>query len=141
MNVVVWVLQVLLALALLLAGVTKASQPRQQPAGGSAGTTRSSSTAPTPPVWPASRCISSSSGTATGTFDASLAACRSGRRQGIGWKGRWWMLRATDPGPEETRRHRHARHDHHPVVRSVEPGEDCSWWVVDQVAFVLDTRD
>lgn len=30
MNVVVWVLQVLLALAFLLAGVTKVSQPRQK---------------------------------------------------------------------------------------------------------------
>ena len=30
MNVVVWVLQILLALAFLLAGVTKASQPRQK---------------------------------------------------------------------------------------------------------------
>jgi uncharacterized membrane protein len=30
MNVAVWVLQVLLALAFLLAGVTKASQPRQK---------------------------------------------------------------------------------------------------------------
>jgi rhodanese-related sulfurtransferase len=44
-----------------------------------------------------------------GTFDASLAACRSGRRQGIRWKGRWWMLRATDPRPEQPRRHRRVR--------------------------------
>jgi hypothetical protein len=32
---------------------------------------------------------------------------------------------------------RHARHDHHPIIRSVEPGEDWSWCYLDQVAFVL----
>jgi hypothetical protein len=58
---------------------------------GSTKTTRSSFTARIPPVWPASRCTSSWSGTAIGTFGASLAACRSGSRQGIRWRGRWWM--------------------------------------------------
>lgn len=32
---------------------------------------------------------------------------------------------------------RHARDDGHPIMRSVEPGEDWSWCVIDQVAFVL----
>jgi uncharacterized UBP type Zn finger protein len=32
---------------------------------------------------------------------------------------------------------RHARADGHPVVRSVEPGEDWSWCYLDQVGFVL----
>jgi hypothetical protein len=32
---------------------------------------------------------------------------------------------------------RHARAVGHPVLRSVEPGEDWSWCVVDEVAFVL----
>jgi len=50
------------------------------------------------------------------------------------------MLGATDPGLEETRRRRHAGHDNHPFVRSVEPGEDWSWCSVDQVGFVGDTR-
>jgi rhodanese-related sulfurtransferase len=38
---------------------------------------------------------------------------RSGRRQAIPWKGPWWNLTATDPGPEQPRR-RHAGQDHHP---------------------------
>src|SRR5215217_3404098 len=91
--------------------------PRRR-SGGSPATTRSSSTAPTPPVSPASRCISSWSGTATGTFAASPAACRRGRRQAIPWKGPWWNLTATDPGPEQPRR-RHAGQDHHPLSRVV----------------------
>lgn len=32
---------------------------------------------------------------------------------------------------------RHARDDGHPILRSVEPGEDWSWCVIDEVAFVL----
>ena len=32
---------------------------------------------------------------------------------------------------------RHARADGHPVVRSVEPGEDWSWCYLDQAGFVL----
>ena len=32
---------------------------------------------------------------------------------------------------------RHARETEHPVLRSVEPGEDWSWCVVDEVMFVL----
>jgi hypothetical protein len=34
---------------------------------------------------------------------------------------------------------RHADTDGHPIVRSLEPGEDWSWCFVDEVAFVLDT--
>jgi rhodanese-related sulfurtransferase len=34
--------------------------------------------------------------------------------------------RGDGPGPEQPRRHRHAGHDHHPVVRPVEPGQDWS---------------
>jgi hypothetical protein len=32
---------------------------------------------------------------------------------------------------------RHARQAEHPVLRSVEPGEDWSWCVIDEVMFVL----
>jgi uncharacterized UBP type Zn finger protein len=32
---------------------------------------------------------------------------------------------------------RHAREAEHPVVRSIEPGEDWSWCYVDEVMFVL----
>jgi uncharacterized UBP type Zn finger protein len=32
---------------------------------------------------------------------------------------------------------RHARDAEHPVLRSVEPGEDWSWCVIDEAAFVL----
>ena len=32
---------------------------------------------------------------------------------------------------------RHAREAEHPVLRSAEPGEDWSWCVVDEAAFVL----
>ena len=32
---------------------------------------------------------------------------------------------------------KHAAQDHHPVLRSVEPGEEWSWCVIDEVAFVL----
>ena len=36
---------------------------------------------------------------------------------------------------------RHAHAEGHPILRSVEPGEDWSWCVVDEVAFVLDTGE
>jgi uncharacterized UBP type Zn finger protein len=59
--------------------------------------------------------------------------------------GRWLHLRmcqtcgvigCCDSSPN---RHasRHARDAGHPIMRSVEPGEDWSWCVIDQVAFVL----
>jgi Zn-finger in ubiquitin-hydrolases and other protein len=32
---------------------------------------------------------------------------------------------------------RHAAQEDHPVLRSVEPGEEWSWCVIDEVAFVL----
>jgi hypothetical protein len=32
---------------------------------------------------------------------------------------------------------KHARADDHPIFRSVEPGEDWSWCVIDEVAFVV----
>ena len=32
---------------------------------------------------------------------------------------------------------RHAREVGHPILRSVEPGENWSWCVIDDVAFVL----
>ena len=35
---------------------------------------------------------------------------------------------------------RHARAARHPILRSVEPGENWSWCVVDEVAFVLRAR-
>ena len=36
---------------------------------------------------------------------------------------------------------KHAAAQGHPILRSVEPGEDWSWCVVDEVAFVLDTGE
>jgi hypothetical protein len=33
---------------------------------------------------------------------------------------------------------RHAREDVHPIMSSIEPGEDWSWCVLDEVAFVLE---
>jgi uncharacterized UBP type Zn finger protein len=63
--------------------------------------------------------------------------------------GGWWVhlrmcqtcgrIGCCDSSPN---RHasRHARADGHPVVRSVEPGEDWSWCFVDQVGFVLRPR-
>jgi hypothetical protein len=34
---------------------------------------------------------------------------------------------------------KHAREEDHPILRSVEPGEDWSWCVRDEVAFVVKT--
>jgi Zn-finger in ubiquitin-hydrolases and other protein len=59
--------------------------------------------------------------------------------------GRWVHLRVCracgkvgccDSSPN---RHasRHAVEDSHPILSSIEPGEDWSWCVVDEVAFVL----
>jgi uncharacterized UBP type Zn finger protein len=31
----------------------------------------------------------------------------------------------------------HARQDAHPIMTSIEPGEDWSWCVIDEVAFVI----
>jgi uncharacterized UBP type Zn finger protein len=33
----------------------------------------------------------------------------------------------------------HARATHHPIIRSLEPGEDWSWCYVDEVAFVVES--
>jgi Zn-finger in ubiquitin-hydrolases and other protein len=32
---------------------------------------------------------------------------------------------------------KHAAADNHPIMRSIEPGEDWSWCVIDEVAFVV----
>jgi hypothetical protein len=59
--------------------------------------------------------------------------------------GRWVHLRmcqtcgkigCCDSSPNK-HASRHAIADAHPVLRSVEPGEDWSWCVIDEVAFVL----
>lgn len=34
----------------------------------------------------------------------------------------------------------HARADGHPILRSAEPGEDWSWCVIDEIAFIVDSR-
>ena len=60
--------------------------------------------------------------------------------------GRWVHLRMCQTcgriGCCDSSPNRHAtKHAHaagHPVLRSVEPGEDWSWCVIDEVAFVLD---
>jgi len=62
--------------------------------------------------------------------------------------GRWVHLRmcqtcgrigCCDSSPNQHAT-RHARAARHPILRSVEPGEDWSWCVVDEVAFVLRAR-
>jgi hypothetical protein len=35
---------------------------------------------------------------------------------------------------------KHARAQAHPILRSIEPGEDWSWCMIDEVAFVLKPR-
>jgi hypothetical protein len=35
---------------------------------------------------------------------------------------------------------KHARAQAHPILRSIEPGEDWSWCVIDEMAFVLEPR-
>jgi hypothetical protein len=63
--------------------------------------------------------------------------------------GRWVHLRmcqtcgrigCCDSSPNRHAR-RHAHASGHPVLRSVEPGEEWSWCVIDEIAFVLDERD
>ena len=34
----------------------------------------------------------------------------------------------------------HANAEGHPILRSAEPGEDWSWCVIDEVAFIVDDR-
>jgi hypothetical protein len=55
--------------------------------------------------------------------------------------GRWVHLRMCETcgriGCCDSSPNRHARHDDHPVARSVEPGEDWSWCYLDEVAFSL----
>ena len=64
--------------------------------------------------------------------------------------GAWWVhlrmcqicgrIGCCDSSPN---RHatKHAHAQGHPIMRSVEPGEEWSWCFVDEVAFVLDARD
>ena len=62
--------------------------------------------------------------------------------------GRWVHLRMCETcgriGCCDSSPNRHAtRHAHatgHPILRSVEPGEDWSWCVIDEVAFVVNGR-
>ena len=63
--------------------------------------------------------------------------------------GRWVHLRMCQTcgriGCCDSSPNRHAtKHAHaagHPVLRSAEPGEDWSWCVIDEVAFVLGARN
>jgi hypothetical protein len=59
--------------------------------------------------------------------------------------GRWVHLRVCrtcgkvgccDSSPNRHASH-HANEDSHPIMTSIEPGEDWSWCVLDEVAFVL----
>ena len=59
--------------------------------------------------------------------------------------GRWVHLRmcetcgkigCCDSSPNK-HASRHAKSDHHPILRSIEPGEDWSWCVEDEVGFVV----
>jgi uncharacterized UBP type Zn finger protein len=62
--------------------------------------------------------------------------------------GRWVHLRmcmtcgkigCCDSSPNRHAR-QHAQADGHPILRSAESGEDWSWCVIDEVAFVVDGR-
>jgi uncharacterized UBP type Zn finger protein len=62
--------------------------------------------------------------------------------------GRWVHLRmcqtcgkvgCCDSSPNQ-HASKHAQAQEHPILRSVEPGEDWSWCVIDGVAFVLKPR-
>jgi uncharacterized UBP type Zn finger protein len=70
-----------------------------------------------------------------------IAGCEECLRTG----GRWVHLRMCEtcgrigccdssPGRHATK---HARAGDHPILRSVEPGEDWSWCVIDEVGFVV----
>ena len=60
--------------------------------------------------------------------------------------GSWWVhlrmcqecgkIGCCDSSPNK-HASRHAREDHHPILRSIEPGEDWSWCVEDDVGFVV----
>jgi Zn-finger in ubiquitin-hydrolases and other protein len=71
-----------------------------------------------------------------------VQGCQEGLKTG-GW---WVQLRMCqtcgrigyDSSPNQ-HASRHALADGHPIVRSVEPGEDWSWCYVDQIAFILNT--
>ena len=62
--------------------------------------------------------------------------------------GRWVHLRmcqscgkvgCCDSSPNQ-HASKHARDEEHPVLRSIEPGEEWSWCTLDEVAFVLKPR-
>ena len=70
-----------------------------------------------------------------------IAGCEECLKIGSGWVHlrmcqTCGLIGCCDSSPN---RHasRHAREAVHPVMRSVEPGEDWSWCVIDDVAFVL----
>ena len=73
---------------------------------------------------------------------ADVPGCEECLRTG----GRWVHLRVCrtcgkvgccDSSPNK-HASRHAVADDHPILSSIEPGEDWSWCVVDEVAFVLE---
>ena len=62
--------------------------------------------------------------------------------------GRWVHLRmcqscgkvgCCDSSPNQ-HASKHARAEGHPILRSIEPGEDWSWCVIDEVMFVVASR-
>jgi hypothetical protein len=72
---------------------------------------------------------------------ADVAGCEECLKTG----GRWVHLRmcqecgkigCCDSSPNQ-HASKHAAADDHPVLRSIEPGEDWSWCTVDEVMFVL----
>jgi hypothetical protein len=76
---------------------------------------------------------------------AAVAGCEDCLRIG----GRWVHLRACrscghvaccDSSPNQ-HASKHAAASGHPIVSSLEPGEDWSWCYVDQVAFVVESGD
>ena len=72
---------------------------------------------------------------------AEIAGCEECLKAG----GRWVHLRmcqtcgkigCCDSSPNQ-HASKHAREADHPILRSVEPGEDWSWCAIDELAFVL----
>jgi uncharacterized UBP type Zn finger protein len=73
---------------------------------------------------------------------AEVAGCEDCLRIGGKWLHLRICLQCGHVGCCDSSPHRHATaHAHgtgHPIIRSLEPGEDWSWCYVDEVAFVVD---
>jgi uncharacterized UBP type Zn finger protein len=73
---------------------------------------------------------------------ASVHGCEDCLREGSKWLHLRVCLTCGHVGCCDSSPNRHATAHHqvtsHPIIRSIEPGEDWSWCYVDEVTFVLD---